>query len=78
MHILSNQLLIIQQFHNSSTFIIENKEKLLKTTIFCIIKGMFSLLFTQTSHNAKSHIAKSIIENTRIQNQAIKCNFHVL
>ena len=57
---------------------IENKEKLLKTTVFCIIKGLFSLVFAQTSYKAKSHIAKSIIEATQNQNQAIKCDFHVL
>ena len=38
---------------------------------------MFSLLFTQTSHKAKSHIAKSIIEDNQIPNQAIRCDIHV-
>ena len=78
MHLMSMQLLIPQYFHNSSTFIIEKIEKLLKTTNFCIIKSLFSLVFIQTSHKAKSHIAKSIIEVTQNQNQAIKCDFHVL
>ena len=76
MHILSIQLLIPQwlSIHNW-----KKTEKLLKTTIFFIfIKGLFFLVFTQTSHIAKSHIDKSIIENTQIPNQAIKCDFHVL
>ena len=62
----------ITDSYNSSRFIIGNK---LKTTIFCIVKVLFSLVLTQTPHKAKSHIAKSIIEDTQIPNQNIKCNF---
>ena len=42
------------------------------------MKGLLSLVFTQTSHKAKSHIANFIIVATQNQNQAIKCDFHVL
>ena len=75
MHLMSMQLLIPQLFHNSSTFIIEKIEKLLKTTNFCIIKSLFSLVFIQTSHKAELHTAISIIEDTQIPNQAIQCDF---
>ena len=48
-------------FYNSWTFMIENKDKVLKTIIFCIIKCLFSLVFTQTSHICK--ITHSQIHN---------------